>query len=89
MRRLIRHGSSLVLAAGLASAALSGPVGAAQDAGTAETNDFTVIARGQAVGSQRVTVTRTPEAWTMTATGNLGLPFDLSTTRFQLRYSPD
>jgi pimeloyl-ACP methyl ester carboxylesterase len=89
MRRLIRHGSSLVLAAGLASFSLSTDVRGQQNAAADDTTEFTVLARGQAVGSQRITVTRTAEAWTMSASGNLGLPFDLSTTRFQLRYSPD
>lgn len=86
MRKRFRHGSSVVLLAGLA---LTSPAGAVQDAGRAETTDFTVMARGQAVGSQSITVVQNADGWTMSAAGSIGPPFDISTSRFQLRYSPD
>lgn len=48
-----------------------------------------MLSRGQAIGTQTVTVSKSAESWTVSATGNIGLPFDLTTSRLQLRYSPD
>jgi pimeloyl-ACP methyl ester carboxylesterase len=88
MRKLFRHGSSLVLAIGVA---VTPRVGGWQGAPAAapDTLDFTVLSRGQAVGSQTVTVSKTADTWTVSATGNIGPPFDLATSRLQLRYSAD
>ncbi|MCX6544874.1 MAG: alpha/beta fold hydrolase [Acidobacteria bacterium] len=50
---------------------------------------FTVFMSGGAIGSEQVTVTASPEGWTIRATGRLGAPISLSTSRFELRYDRD
>jgi hypothetical protein len=50
---------------------------------------FAVFLSGAAIGSEQVTVTATAEGWTIRATGRLGAPVSLSTSRFELRYDRD
>jgi len=58
---------------------------AAQD-GTAR---FIVTLRGVRVGTEDVTVSRPGGMFKITATGQIGAPIDLLTTRFELTYSSD
>lgn len=57
-----------------------------QDATTAR---FIVTLRGVRVGTEDVTVTRPGGMFKITATGQIGAPIDLITTRFELTYSSD
>ncbi len=89
MRRFSCHATSLsrvALSIALACALLVGGVRAQQ---SAFTSVFTVLSRGQAVGTESVTVTQSTEGWLIASVGSLGPPFDLTTTKFQLRYTPD
>src|SRR5262245_51009337 len=60
-----------------------------QDADTAGSASFAVFFRGSQVGIERVSVSRPPNGWQISATGNLGPPFDLVTTRFEMSYGAD
>lgn len=53
------------------------------------TANFAVFIRGTRVGAQTVTLSRNPGGWTISSTGQLGAPFNLVTTRFEMRYSGD
>lgn len=48
-----------------------------------------MLSRGQAVGSQSISLAKTADGWTISANGNIGPPFDLSTSRLQIRYTND
>lgn len=50
---------------------------------------FIVTLRGVRVGTEDVTVTRPGGMFKITATGQIGAPIDLITTRFELTYSSD
>jgi hypothetical protein len=84
MRRLC-HPSSLLGLVGLLAAA---PVHAQSD-GTEAISEFTVLSSGRAVGTAVSAVTPSADGWTISASENLGPPLDLTTSRFQVRYSRD
>ena len=50
---------------------------------------FLIFVKGQQVGQERVTVTRTPAGWTIQGTGRIAAPFDLTTEEFSMRYAAD
>ncbi len=50
---------------------------------------FTVFLRGQRVGTEEVTVARTADGWTVTASGRMGPPLDFGFDKFIARYTPD
>lgn len=50
---------------------------------------FTVFLRGQRIGSEEVTVTRSPAGWLISATGQTGAPLNFSFDRFLARYGSD
>src|SRR6187402_1136521 len=54
-----------------------------------ETARFIVTLRGVRVGTEDVTVSRPGGGFKITATGQIGAPIDLITTRFELTYSSD
>lgn len=58
----------------------------ADNTGTA---NFAVFIRGTRIGAQTVTLSRNSGGWTISSTGQLGAPFDLVTTKFEMRYSGD
>src|SRR5262245_60777415 len=89
MRRVSGHGSSLILAVAVALAPRAAGWQGPPPPDPPSTLEFTVLSRGQAVGSQTITVTKSSTDFTITALGNIGAPFDLSTSRFQLKYSAD
>jgi pimeloyl-ACP methyl ester carboxylesterase len=73
----------LVLAARAAGAGPAGtqvpaPVGSLQ-----------VFMQGRLLGTEQATVTATADGWIVRGTGRLGVPVDLSTTRFEMRYDRD
>jgi pimeloyl-ACP methyl ester carboxylesterase len=47
---------------------------------------FQIYIQGRLLGTEQATVTATAEGWTIRGTGRLGVPIDLSTTRFEMRY---
>jgi hypothetical protein len=50
---------------------------------------FTVFLRGQRIGSEAVTVTRSPEGWLISSTGQTGAPLSISFEKFLARYGAD
>src|SRR6187455_3293691 len=84
----VRHLSVALLVATIwthTTGASSNAISAAQD-GTAR---FIVTLRGVRVGTEDVTVSRPGGMFKITATGQIGAPIDLLTTRFELTYSSD
>jgi dipeptidyl aminopeptidase/acylaminoacyl peptidase len=82
MRVCSRHCTGVALAASIALG-LSGPAAAQQEDGPAI---FRVFLRGTAVGNQQVLVRHTAAGWTLTGSGHLGPPLDLTTKRLELTY---
>lgn len=50
---------------------------------------FTIFLRGQRIGSEEVTVTRSPEGWQIASKGRTGAPLDFSFEKFLARYAAD
>jgi alpha-beta hydrolase superfamily lysophospholipase len=48
-----------------------------------------VFLNGREVGREQVSLARTPQGWTIAASGSLGAPFNQSTKRFEVTYAPD
>jgi pimeloyl-ACP methyl ester carboxylesterase len=89
MRRLSCHATSLSWLALTIALAWPAQVRGVQAGQTTFRSQFTVFSRGQAVGTESVTVSGSAEGWLISSIGGLGAPFDLTTTKFQLRYGPD
>ena len=60
--------------------------GGATHAQTSATSSFTVLLRGTPIGSEQVSVERTPQGWTITSSGRIGPPLDVVLRNLQLRY---
>jgi hypothetical protein len=86
MKQWFRHLSVAVLT--LTTIGTFTAIGAAQ-ADPSGTAAFSVFLRGQQIGTEEVTVTRTADGWTLTATGRTGPPLNFSFDRFVAQYSPD
>jgi pimeloyl-ACP methyl ester carboxylesterase len=80
--------SSYCSVAVLALALAAGP-GLAQTATEARTAGFTVFVQGVSVGVEKVTVTRSPQGITITGEERIGPPIRLTTSRAEVRYTPD
>jgi pimeloyl-ACP methyl ester carboxylesterase len=65
-----------VAALGVAAAASAQPAAA----------NFQVFVRAQSIGSEQITVERNAEGWTISSTGRVGPPMELTLRRFRLRY---
>ena len=50
---------------------------------------FTVFLRGQSIGTEEVTVTRSPGGWAIAATGRTGAPLNMSFDKFVARYGAE
>jgi hypothetical protein len=50
---------------------------------------FTIFLRGQRIGSEEVTVTRSPSGWQISSKGRTGAPLDFSFEKFLARYAAD
>ena len=50
---------------------------------------FTVFLRGQRIGTEDVTVTRSPAGWSISATGRTSAPLSISFEKFLARYGGD
>lgn len=81
-----RHLTVALLATAIWPATLGAQPAAGPEPGTAT---FLVFVRSQQVGTERVTLSRTPAGWTIQGTGRLGPPFDLATDTFEMRYAGD
>lgn len=53
------------------------------------TASFSIFLRGQQIGTEEATVTKTAEGWTLSATGRTGPPLDFSFDKFVAHYSTD
>ncbi|MQA30565.1 MAG: alpha/beta fold hydrolase [Luteitalea sp.] len=53
------------------------------------TSSFTVFLRSTPIGSEQVTVERTGDGWTISASGRVGPPLDLVIRSFNARYDAD
>jgi pimeloyl-ACP methyl ester carboxylesterase len=86
MPRPFCHCQWLLLAGLLA---LAPPLSGDQTTDNGESVRFIVLLQGRALGGEVVTTTESPDGWLISATGSLDAPFNLTTTKFQLRYTPD
>lgn len=86
MKQWFRHLSVAVVT--LTTIGTLAPTGAAQTdpSGTAS---FSIFLRGQQIGTEEATVTKTAEGWTLSATGRTGPPLDFSFDKFVAHYSTD
>ena len=71
-------------AVAVASMAALAPAADAQQADTTVT--FRIFLRGSPIGSEDVSVQRSAQGWTISGTGHLGAPLDLTTRRLEVRY---
>jgi len=81
-KRLFRHLSVALLSATTLGAAQN----AADPAGSAT---FVVLVQGVRVGSENVSLSRSGNDWILSSTGRLAAPFDLTVSKFEIRYGPD
>jgi pimeloyl-ACP methyl ester carboxylesterase len=56
---------------------------------TAGEATFLVFLGGQEVGREQVSLARSPAGWTITSTGQLGPPMNLTNNSFSITYTPD
>src|SRR5262245_57880590 len=68
-----------------ASLALAQPIAQPQPG----PSNLTTFVRGVPVGNEQVTITRTPEGWTISSTGRIAAPIDAVARRIEARYTPD
>lgn len=61
------------------------PVSAGQD----DTSRFAIFWRGDRIGFENVTVTRTPAGWRIRSTGSQAQPVDFSLSTFEMTYSAE
>ena len=61
-------------------------VGMAQPAAHPPASDFRIFVGGAQVGTEQVSVTRTPDGVVISGTGRLGAPMDIATNRCEMRY---
>ena len=73
----------------LGTLVLTAPLSGLQAPDRSETADFVVLFQSRAVGTETVTLTESPAGWLISATNSIGAPFDLTTSKFQLRYAAD
>jgi pimeloyl-ACP methyl ester carboxylesterase len=79
------HCTRAALAGLLVAAALTASAGRVSAQSTPD-SAFTIYVRGAVVGNETVTVTESPEGWTVTSTGRIGAPIDLQIRQFRAQY---
>lgn len=79
------HCTRAALAGLLAVAVLTASAGRASAQSSPE-SAFTIYVRGAVVGNETVTVTESPDGYTVTSTGRIGAPIDLLIRQFRARY---
>jgi pimeloyl-ACP methyl ester carboxylesterase len=87
MKQWLGH-SSLAVVLSLIVGVVTLPGISAQTDPTGEA-DFTVFLRGERIGTEHVAVTRGPDGWTITASGNAGAPLNFSFDTFVAKYAAD
>jgi hypothetical protein len=83
MRQWFRH-----ISVAIAAFTITGALQAVQADQTGSAA-FTVFLRGQRIGSEQVTVTRSPAGWLISATGQTGVPLNISFDKFLARYGAE
>jgi len=73
----------------LLAAAGSSLDGASARSQASDTSKFVVMLRGVPIGTEIVTVSRTASGWIISSSGRQGPPIDLTTTKFEMTYTPD
>src|SRR5258706_16410655 len=53
------------------------------------TSGFMIFLRGNPIGVEQISVSRTTEGWTILSTGRLTQPFDLVARKVEVRYTAD
>jgi pimeloyl-ACP methyl ester carboxylesterase len=86
--RLPRH-LSVVARAALALAMTAPAAAQAPGAQVVDSATFDVMSRGVRIGTEVTSLSHAPSGWEISSTGRLAAPVDLTTTRFDLRYSED
>ncbi len=66
---------------------VSGAAQPADDAGTART--FNIYIQSRQIGTEEISVTRTPQGWTIASSGRMGLPFDVTSRHLEIKYDGD
>src|SRR5262245_35543827 len=56
---------------------------------SADPAKFVVLMRGIPIGTEFVSVSGGATGWTISSTGRQGRPIDLTTTKFEMKYTPD
>lgn len=80
----LRHCTAAAILLVTAATAAAGQAPAAQ-AGPLPAN-LTIFIQGMPIGSEQVTVASTADGWIVRATGRLGAPVNITTTRFEVTY---
>jgi pimeloyl-ACP methyl ester carboxylesterase len=86
MKQWSRHLSVALAAFTITGVLEAGQSGQADQNGSAA---FTVFLRGQRIGSEQVSVNRSPAGWLISATGRTGAPLSISFDKFLARYGPE
>ena len=81
----IRHCTVALLLASMGVLWQAGIAQAQQPDGPAT---FRVFIKGSLVGTEEVSVKRSPDGWTVSGAGHLGAPLDLTTRRLEITYDP-
>jgi uncharacterized protein len=58
-------------------------------AGVCAQEAYRVFLGGAPVGSEQISVVRSPEGWTIKSSGQIGAPVEIVTRQLQIRYDPD
>jgi pimeloyl-ACP methyl ester carboxylesterase len=56
---------------------------------TPSSSSFTIFLRSVPVGSEQVSVQRTPDGWTITSSSRMGAPVNVVAPLIQIKYTPD
>jgi len=86
--RATSRAAGWALAFAAIAAGVAADVGSAQNAETVSSN-FTVFLRSTPIGTEKVSVERSAEGWTITSSGAQGPPINLVARTVRLRYTPD
>jgi pimeloyl-ACP methyl ester carboxylesterase len=68
---------------------LTSPVAAEQPAASKASSTLIVFLRGERIGSEDVTLTRSADGWAITSSGSIGPPLELAIRETQVRYTAD
>lgn len=80
------HSIRARVAAAAAAACLAAAGVAAQPATGSNEATFNIFFNANQIGTERISVDRTPQGWTISGSGRLGAPLDIVTRRAELHY---